>query len=77
MRISAAFAAAAVITLATERTIETHFGAAVMHVERDAALGCHLSERSFRLKLIDVHITSPRQGSGGKEEVDATLVFDA
>ena len=51
--------AAAVVTLATERAIETNFWAAAVSVERDGALGCRLGERGVRLKLIDVHIFGP------------------
>ena len=59
---------AAVVTLATERAIETNLLAAAMNVERDAALGRGLSERGVRLKLIDVQITGPWQGVWGERK---------
>lgn len=53
------FMPAAVVTLATERAIETNLLAAAVNVECDAALGRRLGERGVRLKLIDVHISDP------------------
>ena len=68
---------AGVIAAATKRAIEANFIAAAVGVECHATFGCRFCERRFRLKLIDVHISSPCQSDGWEEGNDATLVSDA
>ena len=67
-------ASAAVITAATEWTIEANFIAAAVSVEGHATFGRRLFERCVGLKLIDVHVTRPIHDARGKRRSSSAMV---
>ena len=68
--------ATAMITDATERTIEANLFPVPLRIERDATLRRRLFERCFRLELIDVDVTGRCQGIGGKAVLMLLFVPD-